>query len=272
MGEAPIGGAPAWVVGVELLPDCVTLWIGPRLGRLERACLRSVMRTGHRLTLYCYERPDGVPEGVDVEDAREIVPADRIVRYRNGSYALFSNLFRYQLQRRSRGTWVDCDVYLVRPLDGRRPYLIGEEAPGILNGGVLRIPADSPLLSLLLEPFDGNSVPSWLPWRHRVPAHLHRMVSGRTAVSRMPWGTTGPLALTNAVKATGIDVEALPSHLLHPVRWQDAGWIADPRKRPEDRITPETVSIHLWNERIKHLKDVPAPRGSFLHRLQSEGA
>ena len=257
---------------VILLPNCVTLWIGPRLGLLERACLRSVVRAGHRLTLFCYDRPADVPEGVDIEDAREFVPADRIMRYRNGSYSLFSNLFRYELQRASRGTWVDCDVYLIKPLNGDSPYLIGEEAPGILNGGVLRIPADSPLLPFLLEPFDGEAVPAWLPWRHRVQARLRRMVVGRTGLGRMPWGTTGPLALTNAARATGVDVSALPPAFLHPVRWQDAGWIADPGERLEDRITPDTISIHLWNERIKHLKEAPAPPGSFLHRLQSEGA
>lgn len=250
----------------------MTLWIGPSLGPLERACLGSVVRAGHRLTLFCYDRPARVPEGVDIADAREILPADRIIRYRSGSHSLFSNHFRYQLQRQSRGTWVDCDVYLLKPLDGDRPYLIGEEAPGMLNGGILRIPADSPLLSLLLAPFDSASVPSWLPWRERGRAYLRRMVSGRTGLGLMPWGTTGPLALTNAARATGIDVGALPPPFLHPVPWQEAEWIVDPGQRLEDRITPDTVSIHLWNERIKHLKEVAAPPGSFLHRLQAEGA
>jgi hypothetical protein len=33
-----------------------------------------------------------------------------------------------------------------------------------------------------------------------------------------------------------------------------------------------TVTVHLWNERIKHFKEKPAPKGSFLARLQQEGA
>jgi len=230
------------------------------------------MRAGHRLTLFCYDRPVGVPEGVEIADAREIVPADRIIRYKSGSYALFANQFRYQLQRMSRGTWIDCDVYLLKPLDADRPYLIGEEAPGIVNGGILRIPANSPMLSLLLAPFDNAKVPSWLPWHERARAYLRRMVSGRNTLSEMPWGTTGPLAIRNAARATGIDLGALPPHVLNPVRWQEAEWIVDPGQKLEDRITSDTVSIHLWNERIKHLKEMPAPPGSFLHRLQAEGA
>jgi hypothetical protein len=230
------------------------------------------VRAGHRLTLFCYDRPAGVPDGVDIADAREIVAADRIICYRSGSYALFSNHFRYQLQRQSRGTWVDCDIYLLKPLDGDRPYLIGEETPGMVNGGILRIPADSPLLPLLLAPFDDASVPSWLSWHERARACLRRMVSGRSGLSEMPWGTTGPLALRNAARATGIDLGALPPHVFNPVRWQEAEWIVDPGQKLEGRITPDTVSIHLWNERIKHFKELPAPPGSFLYRLQAEGA
>ena len=43
------------------------------------------------------------------------------------------------------------------------------------------------------------------------------------------------------------------------------------------RVRPEvhresSVAVHLWNECIRTFKDAPAPAGSFLHRLQQEGA
>jgi hypothetical protein len=262
--QAPTRGFP--------LPVCATLWIGRSLGALERACLRSVLRMGHSLTLYCYDPPVGVPEGVALADARKVVSSDRIVRYRNGSYALFANLFRYELQRQALGVWLDCDAYLLKPLQGIGPYLIGECEPGKFNNGVLRIPADSPLLPRLLAPFDEKAVPPWLPWRAWAAATLRRLATGKTNVARMPWGTTGPLALNALVGTSGIDVEPLPPPMLYPVRWQDAEWVVDPRQRLEDRITSDTISIHLWNERIKHLKEGSAPRGSFLARLQEEGA
>src|SRR5690349_7920416 len=43
--------------GGACVADCVTLWIGESLGAVERACLRSVLRQGHSLALYCYDRP-----------------------------------------------------------------------------------------------------------------------------------------------------------------------------------------------------------------------
>jgi len=250
---------------------CATLWIGDRLGPVERACLRSVMRQGHRLTLYCYRVPEGVPEGAELRDAAEVVPEARIVRHRSGSVSLFSNLFRYELQRRALGTWVDCDVYLLKPLDTGAPYLFGEEAPGVLNTGVLRLPPDSPMLAPLIQLFEEKSVPRWIPLRSRIAARTRLTLTGRSGLAHMPWGVAGPKAVTAIACQHGFMHHALPPEVLHPVRWQDAGWIRDPAIALEDMITPRSVSVHLWNERIKAFKNEPAPAGSFLARLKREG-
>lgn len=250
---------------------CVTLWIGEALGPIERACLKSVLRQGHPLSLYCYSPPAGVPEGVELRNAAEIVSEDRIIRHRSGSVSLFSNLFRYALQAKSAGTWVDCDAYLLAPLEGDSPYLVGEEAPGVVNGGVLRIPPDSPLLPPLMALFDEQYVPYWIPWRFRATARWRLFATGRTGLSKMPWGSTGPKALTALMRKHGLIHLAAPPEVLYPVRWDRAGWICDPAIRVEDVITPRTASIHLWNERIKQFKDAPAPPDSFLARLQEEG-
>src|SRR4051812_12851319 len=102
---------------------CVSLWIGPRLGAVERACLRSMLRVGHPVTLYCYQEPAGVPEGVQLADAREVLAEELIIRHHSGSVSLFSNRFRYELQRRAAGTWVDLDHYCLAPIPGTDPYL-----------------------------------------------------------------------------------------------------------------------------------------------------
>jgi hypothetical protein len=86
----------------------------------------------------------------------------------------------------------------------------------------------------------------------------------------MPWGTTGPHALTALARETGLDREALPSDVFYPVPWQKAGWIADPARRLEDMVTPRSVAVHLWNEQIRSLGGVPVPPGSFLERLRKE--
>lgn len=251
--------------------ECASLWIGESLGPVERACLRSVLRQGHRLSLYCYKRPNGVPAGVVLRDAAEILPRSSIIRHHSGSVSLFSNRFRYEVQRRGLGTWLDCDAYLVRPLDGDSDYLIGEYEAGRVSTGILRLPQDSPLVGPLLEIFEEKSVMPWLPWRARLGAHWRLMTSGRVGLSKLPWGSAGPVALTHLVHAHGLAHVTVPQDVLYPVRWQEAEWILDPGRSLDDVVTERTVSVHFWNERIKGFKHKPAPPGSVLARLHEEG-
>lgn len=248
-----------------------TLWIGKSLGPIERACLRSAMRQGHAMILYCYDRPDCLPEGVEVRDASLILPRHRIVTHRNGSPALFANLFRYELQRRGIGTWIDTDIYLLQPIPAGKPFLFAWESSHKINTAVLRLPADSALLSALLKIFDEREVPFWIPLRERLAARFRRFRTGRTDLSRMPWGVAGPNALTALAKLHGLTDAALPTHIFYPVHWTDATWILRPETRLEDVICEDTIAVHLWNEAIREWKDLPAPPGSFLERLQREG-
>jgi hypothetical protein len=251
---------------------CVTLWIGPSLGAVERACLRSILRQGHPVSLYSYEEPAGVPDGVEVRDASEILPEHLIVRHHTGSVALFSNRFRYELLRRGCGVWVDTDFYLLAPLPDDRPYLFGRYAEGVIDSGLLRLPPDSPLLPELLAPFDEHEVPAWLPPRARAAAWWRLRTTGRTQIARMPWGSLGPRAVTAAVHRHGLHHLALPPEVLCAVHWDDARWIRSPSIGVEHVTTPRTRAVHLYNEIIKWFKDQPAPAGSFLARLQDEGA
>jgi hypothetical protein len=249
-----------------------TLWIGDALGKVERACLRSAMRLGHPVTLYCYREPAGVPHGVTIADAAQIVPEDRVVRYPNGSVALFSNLFRYEAQRQGIGTWIDTDVYLLRPLDLAGPYLFGYEYPGMLNTAVLRLPSDSPILPGLIAPFDERTIPAWLSWRERWRATRRLRRDGRSDVARMPWGATGPRALTALARRHGLERWASPIETFYPVHYSQAAWVLDPAMTIDRIAAPGTIAIHLWNEVIRTFKELPAAPGSFLDRLHREGA
>lgn len=232
--------------------------------------MRSVLRQGHRLALYCYRLPDGVPKGVEVRDASEILPEQAVFRNRL-SVAYFSDWFRYELLRRGEGTWLDTDLYLLEPIDLQRPYLFGEQQPGLINNAVLRLPPDSPALAELLRPFEECRTPSWLPWRPYLKSRFRELVGGKADLARLPWGSTGPHALTAVLKRTELASEALPSDIFYPIPWQKADWVLDPALRLEELVTEQSVAVHLWNECIRSFKDDPAPEGSFLARLQSEG-
>src|SRR5690606_1292398 len=101
---------PAQQLAARPGDDLVTLWIGPRLSFLERACLRSALAHGHKVALYCSPPPAGVPAGIELRDAAAILPESEIIRHRGGSPALFANRFRYELLHRGLGVWIDCDL------------------------------------------------------------------------------------------------------------------------------------------------------------------
>lgn len=260
--------APAEASGAPLL----TLWIGARLGPVERACLRSALRHRHRVALYCYAPPDGVPAGIELRDAAEILPAGAIVYHRGGSPSLFSNRFRYELLRRGLGTWIDCDLYFVAPLSELGEVVMGEQGGGTINGAVLRLPPASPMLAELLALFDERSVPPWLAWRARIAARLRLTTTGRSGIARMPWGSAGPEALTWLARAHGIAGQAQPASRFYPVPWTDAAWLLDPARPLETVVGPDTVAVHLWNEWLRGLDLAAAPPGSFAARLLAEGA
>ena len=249
-----------------------SLWIGGPLSTVEHACLASFVRHGHELTLWCYDVPQELPAGLLVRNAAEILPADQIVRHKSGSVSLFSNRFRYELQRRSLGVWVDTDVYLLKPVPQLPEHTFAWEDSRIIGTAVLRLPANSPLIDPLLSVFEEREVPRWLPLRERVAAYARRIKTGRTGLAQMPWGSAGPRAVTYLCGRHGLTCHALPSEIFYPVHWSRAEWILDPSLRVEDMITDRTVGIHLWNELIKNRKLAHAPKGSFLARLQAEGA
>lgn len=254
------------------LPVLNTLWIGPRLGPVERACLRSALAQGHEVKLWCYDTPAGVPDGVRVCDANDVVAKDRIIYHRGGSPALFSNLFRYELQRQGRGVWIDADLYLLRPLDKSGENLFAFESADMIAIGVLRVAPDCPVLAPLIELFEEDAVPRWLPRIDRWAARFRRWRTGKTGLAQMPWGVAGPKAFTALAREFGTDRWALPPSVFYPVPYERASWIVDPAIDLDDVIFPDTVAIHLWNELIRGFKDQPAPPGSFLARLQREGA
>jgi hypothetical protein len=255
-----------------LSTQLLSFWLGPKLGPIERACLRSMVRHGHPVALYCYDPPAGAPEAIELRDAADIFPRSEVIRHKTGSVALFSNRFRYELQRRGLGTWVDTDLYVLKAIDGTCPYLFGQEAPGFFNMGVLRLPPDSPVIAPLLDLFNERTVPPWLRADHRAVARWRLWRTGRTGLARMPWGSAGPAALTAMVKRFGLEALAQPAEVFSPVHWRDAAWLRDPAQQLDDRIGARTVAVHLWNEVIKTFKDQRAAPGSFLARLQAEGA
>ena len=253
-------------------PTCSTLWIGGNLGPIGAACLASFVRRGHPVVLYCYDPPRDAPAGVELAAAASIIPSSRIIRHKEtGSHALFSNLFRYELLRLGLGLWVDCDMYCVRRFVFDSEYVYGWARASRINNAVLRLPAHSPVLDQLIAIFGVKSpIPPWLSPQDESTL-LARKLAGETfELADLPWGSTGPLALTYLVTEAGLAHHALPPTVFYPVPYDRGPLLLKRGVNLAAMMTPKTLGVHLWNETL-HRHVAKAERGSAVDRLLSQG-
>ncbi|MBL9087373.1 MAG: hypothetical protein JNM10_09540 [Planctomycetia bacterium] len=254
------------------LPVCNSLWVGAALGPIERACLRSFVEAGYAVRLWTYGPVEGIPSGVDVCAAADVLAPAVAAPYRAaGALTVLANHFRYALQRAGLGLWVDCDVLCLAPLPDAT-CLFGWQDERRLNNAVLRLPADHPLVGDLLAMFETpRFVPPWARWRHRVRYALGYRFRPGFGIAHLRFGTTGPGALTHYVGSRGLTGLAVPKDVLYPVGLRDADALLDPRPGAVRRmLTPRSACIHLWHRALSE-QTSPPPAGSFV-RAVMDGA
>lgn len=235
------------------LPTIVSFWHGP-LSWLEVLCITSFVRQGHRVEVYSYEPITGLPEGAEWRDAASVLPQSKLVFYKGrGTPGVFSDHFRYAALRASLGVYADLDMYCLRPMEGPLDYLMAWERPGSVNGAVLHISADAPLLSDLLSVFETEKRPLFephLPLMRRVEVAIRRLAGDRVTPEHMQYGATGPMALTHFVAKHGLTAKVRPAPTFYPVPYEGIPALMQPGSDLDTAITPETLGIHLWRSQL----------------------
>jgi hypothetical protein len=209
-----------------------TLWIG-ELSRLECLCFRSWMHHGHPFHLWAYDVPEGVPRGVEVHDAAEILPRDAIFRYgkhaekhgafaqEDGGYGGFANLWRYHYLHRYGGWWVDADLIALKPLDFKTPYLFGAAVRRRIYNGLMRTPPGT--------------------------AFTADLIAAAEAMGRdVKFCESGPALLPRMVRAHGLQAFIRKTKTFYPHHWSKWQIPFQP-----DRPLPTSYTIHLWNEVLR---------------------
>jgi SAM-dependent methyltransferase len=203
-----------------------SMWHGSPLSIYENLSLMSYLRVGHEVELYAYEQLD-VPVGVRLRDAREVLPESHRFAYETGwakgSFAAFSNLFRFKLLYEKGGVWVDLDTLCLKPLDTLPQNCAATEGDqGGLNQAVLRFSAHHPVVRAVARALESLGTGVYL---------------GKTAE-----------LLTSAINGHPGTCEVLPTHSFYPLQWPEAWLLLDPRERDncEKRATDSYV-LHWWN-------------------------
>ncbi len=248
------------------------LWIGKTLPAMAAGCLASFVRQGHSVHLYLYDALPRVPEGVELRDANKIVPRERIfLHHKNKSLSSFSDHFCYTLLHRLGGTWIDCDLYCLRPIPAEEEILLGYQSPDVINKSLLRLPKGSKITKDLLGIFEHRQ--SYLPWLQpatRRRAWLRHHFLRKPYYEVIPFATTGPVAVSWFLREAGLEGAAKPRDVFYPLSFDDAGRAAEADFSERDCITERSLTIHLWNEVLRLRKGPPEP-GSLVARIEAEG-
>jgi len=222
-------------------------WSGRPMGDIERLSIRSFQAHGHDVHLYAFEPVGGVPRGVIVRDAGEVMPRLRAdeLRARGVKPGPLADVFRYALLFDRGGWWSDCDVVCLKPWDFTAEIVFGWQDERVANQAVLRLPAGHEaarrLMTLTAHPN------RWM--RGDPPRRLARKTRdtllGRRTPEAIAWGATGPAAVTTVMTGSRLLHRGLSSEVFYPVAWSDSGIFYRPGPLP---LGSATYGVHLWNE------------------------
>jgi len=255
------------------LPPIISFWHGP-LSWLEVLCITSFVKRGHPVRVYSYDAIENLPDGAEWRNAAELLPRERLVFYKGkGTPGVFSDHFRYAVMRARLGIYADLDIYCVRAIEGPPDYLFAWERPGSVNGAVLHIPAEAPLLADLLTIFEYDKRPLFEPHLRpirRLEVALRRLVGDRVSPEHMQYGATGPMALTHYVAKHGLTSMVRPAETFYPVPYEGIPALMRSGSSLDAAITPETLGVHLWRSQLtdRGRAGLPLPaKGSALAAL-----
>ena len=230
------------------LRQIASLWVGARLGRAEAACLAAWIALGQPVRLYTYGPVAGVPDGVELRNAAEILAVAGL-RYDGANGApLQADLFRLYLLAREPGViWVDADVYPLRRFDMGDEYLFGRTALGGIETAVLALPANSAVLAdMLAFTGDFNAIPPFVKPALRRQFAAERAAGRARPVALQGWGVWGSPLLSHFIRKHDLGGRAQPAERFAPVAAADKALLGQAGAPVAARITPQTLAVHLW--------------------------
>lgn len=256
------------------------LWVEGPLSYVEVLCAKSFLDAGHHVKLYHYKDVQNVPEGVELVHGDSVLSEDRFITHdRTGSYALFSDVFRYHLlQQNDRMIWADLDAYCIKPFESETGHLFAWESDHHINGGVLGLPSDSEALGLLIEMTnDEYHIPEWYNHKERLRLQNLKNTGSPVHVGKLPWGVWGPHAITHYLHITDEAKYAHPIEALYPVRFRNRRYLlrSGLSNRVEKTLSENTYSIHFYGRRVREFLSrrggSPQPNSYLEMLLQKHG-
>lgn len=256
------------------LPPISSLWIGEQLSFLEQLCLKSFHDQGHKITLYCYEEVKGIPKDIMVRDAATIYRGKPYrIHARHQSPAIHADFFRLKLMLKGAGEiWVDTDAYCHKPFDFGAHGAVFGWLDGEIANGVMRLDPSSPALHAYDAFLESDApVPPWFSEYDKTKLHDLRRSGASIPIEKMPWGVSGPMALTYFLEQSGEIKAALPQSVFYPMTWSTRRAFLFAPRRFNQLVTDNTISFHFLGRIVRRIlaqeyNGLPKPN-SILDRL-----
>ena len=222
-------------------------WHGEPLNAYQLLCLRSFAVYGHRVELYSYDPSLAVPDWVERKDASQILPPERVLRYRSGtgpgSFAVYTNLFRYALLHRLGGWWADLDLLLLRgDLPQDEIFFAASGQLDQVSSNLVKFPSEHPMLAEAMA---------------------------RAALLEVElWAQAGQPLLTVLIKQHGLAQLCRPRTDSSPIAWFELPMLFDPSRTDEVRdrcAAAYALDLHdeVWRGAGIPFKQAP-PEGSYI--------
>lgn len=230
------------------------LWIGPALSKMEQLCLRSFLHHGYDVRLHTYGPVTGVPDGVTLEPAAATVPADQIFTqttegFGKGSYAGFSDLFRYELVHQRGGWWFDLDFVSIKPLPRPDGLYLATSYEGEWGSCA-------------------NACALYATPGHPVLDRLRREARAKLAAGPIKFGDIGPHLVQYIVREMNLSSHLAPWWEFSPYPWRQMFRVALPTLSAVAKDQLRLARFLLWQFtrpafRAGHLR--PGTRAIHLH-------
>ncbi|HUH75690.1 MAG TPA: glycosyltransferase [Chitinophagales bacterium] len=130
------------------------LWISGNLSSLELLTIHSFLEHGYQFYFWTYENTlQNLPPGVIIKDAGEIIKEEEVFQYSyenqfghgKGSYAGFSDIFRYKLLYEYGGWWTDMDITCLKRLPSTENYFFRQNKKSAV-GNLMHCPKHSEVM------------------------------------------------------------------------------------------------------------------------------